>query len=291
MLAPNVQPLEYLPQINSRVETVRLACGSLIRLCLHSAVYYGARGVISDVLLGNRGAFQASEREAICYVLSMLTETGVSMLWTPIRYLAAVNTPRFLLDYLLTRWSEVLRFVDRFHPGRFASYALYAFASEANEEWNLNFFAWQVPSVVLTLGKLILRRIRLGSKNCRTKRILGILFFQIVFRAYMSTFSVMIPEQGSEAAEAMLVTIFEGLCTAYLARHTWPFVYNESQVFGLGTSCSHSSSEGGTATVTSSTDETTHAGTDRANGSGSEAAARQPPPAGPQQPAEGDVLD
>jgi hypothetical protein len=225
-IGPDSSSTQFLPKISSSFETVRLGYGALLRLCLHSTAYYGSRGFVAERVFGCKGAMEVSEREAIRYVLSMSGEIGVSMLIMPVRFLAASTTPRFMLDYMFTWWSDVLAIVDRFHPGAYASYALYAFAS-SGAEWNFDFFTWQVPSVVLTLGKLILRRRRVGAAMCRTKRVLGVLLAQIVLRAYMSTFSVMIPEQGSEAIEAIVVTVLEGMATSYLARHTWPFPWDE----------------------------------------------------------------
>ncbi|KPI84093.1 hypothetical protein ABL78_6849 [Leptomonas seymouri] len=221
-IGPNTSSRQFLPQISYNLETIRLTYGALLRLCLHSSAYYGCRGFVAECVLGRKGAKELSEREVMRYVLSMSGEIGVSVLIMPVRYLAASTTPRFILDYMFTRWSDFLAVVDLFNPGAYASYALYAFGS-SDAEWNFDFFTWQVPSVILTLGKLILRRRRVGAAQCRTKRVVGMLLVQILLRAYMSTFSVMIPEQGSEAVEAMVVTVLEGMATSYLARHTWPF--------------------------------------------------------------------
>ncbi|AIO00459.1 hypothetical protein LPMP_302360 [Leishmania panamensis] len=216
----------YLPKIGSNFETVRLTYGAFLRLCLHSTVYYGAQGFVSEKLFGRKGTMGVAEREAMRYILSMGAEVGVSVLIMPVRYLAASTTPRFMLDYMFTRWSDVLALLDRFNPSTYASYALYAFAS-SNDEWNFDFFTWQIPSVLMTLGKLIARRRFAGSARCRTKRVFGVLLAQLILRAYMSTFSVMIPEQGSEALVAMSVTILEGMATSYLAQHTWPFPWDD----------------------------------------------------------------
>ncbi|GET90845.1 hypothetical protein, conserved [Leishmania tarentolae] len=216
----------YLPKISSNLETLRLTYGAFLRLCLHSTVYYGSQGFVAEYVSGHKGAMMISEREAMRYVLSMAAEVGVSVLLMPVRYLAASTTPRFMLDYMFTRWSDVLAVFDRFNPSTYASYAVYAFAS-SNDEWNFDFFTWQIPSVLMTIGKLIARRRLVGSARCRTKRVCGVLLSQLILRAYMSTFSVMIPEEGSEAVVAVLVTIFEGMATSYLARHTWPFPWDD----------------------------------------------------------------
>lgn len=244
----NSSSAQFLPKISSSVETVRLTYGALLRLCLHSSAYYGGRGFVAERVLGRKGAMEVSEREAMRYVLSMSAEIGVSVLIMPVRYLAASTTPRFMLDYMFTRWSDLLSVLDRFHPGSFVSYALYAFAS-SDAEWNLDFFAWQVPSVLLSLGKLVLRRRRVGATRCRTKRVLGVLLAQILLRAYMSTFSVMIPEQGTEAVEAMVVTVLEGMATSYLARHTWPFPWE-----GLKPTSMSNTTDSSTAMVSEAAD-------------------------------------
>lgn len=237
MLAPNVHS-EYLPSINSHVETVRLAYGSFVRLCLHSAAFYGTRGYIQEKVFGKKGATDVAERDGICYVLSMAAEVGVSLLWMPVRYLAAVNTPRFLLDFLLTRWSERLSRIDGFRPGRFASYAVYAFTN-LSADWNLDFFAWQIPSALLTIGKLVVRRRRVGAARCKTKRVLLTLLVQLILRAYLATFSVTLPETDSEAIESAVVVILEAMTTSYLVRNTWPFpVDYSSEASSSGTSTS-----------------------------------------------------
>ncbi|CCW61596.1 unnamed protein product [Phytomonas sp. EM1] len=219
MFKPNVE-FQYLQNINSYVESLRLGYGSIIRLCIHSSVYYGSRGFIREKILGKKGGLETSERDAIRYLLSMIAEVGISMLWVPVQYLAAINTPRFLLDYMLTNWSDVLSKIDRFQSIRYASYASYAFSSDPDSEWNLDFFSWQVPSVILTVAKLVMRRRRIGA---RTGRVVLALLVQIVLRAYCSTFSVMIPETGTEVFEAILATLLEGMVTSYLVRSTWPF--------------------------------------------------------------------
>ncbi|KAL7696678.1 hypothetical protein N2W54_006209 [Lotmaria passim] len=247
-MGPNSSSTQFLPKISSSLETVRLSYGALLRLCLHSSAYYGSRGFVAERVLGRKGAMDIAEREAMRYVLSMSAEIGVSVLIMPVRYLAASTTPRFMLDYMFTAWSDVLATVDRFNPGAYASYALYAFAS-SGAEWDFDFFTWQVPSVILTIGKLILRRRRVGAAKCRTKRVVGVLLAQIILRAYMSTFSVMIPEQGSEAIEAIVVTVLEGMATSYLARHTWPFPWE-----GLKSSSGSNTTNSSTAMVSEAVD-------------------------------------
>ncbi|KAG5498735.1 hypothetical protein JKF63_03023 [Porcisia hertigi] len=229
----------FFPKINSSLETVRLTYGALLRLCLHSTVYYGSQGFVAEKVFGHKGAMVTAEREAMRYVLSMGAEVGISVLIMPARYLAASSTPRFMLDYMFTRWSDVLALLDRFHPAAYASYTMYAFAS-SDDEWNFDFFTWQIPSLVMTLGKLIARRRLVGAERCRTKRILGVMLAQLFLRAYMSTFSIMIPEQGSEAVVAMFVTVCEGMATSYLARHTWPYPWDD--VKGMSSTNTTSSS-------------------------------------------------
>lgn len=263
-MGPNSSSTQFLPKISSSVETVRLTYGALLRLCLHSSVYYGSRGFVAERVLGRKGAMDFSEREAMRYVLSMSAEIGVSVLLLPVRYLAASTTPRFMLDYMFTRWSDVLSVVDRFHPGSYVSYALYAFAS-SSAEWNFDFFVWQVPSILLTVGKLITRRRRVGAARCRTKRVLGVLLAQILLRAYMSTFSVMIPEQGSEAVEALVVTVLEGMATSYLARHTWPFPWE-----GLKPPSISTTTESSTAMVSEAADTPPRFASGRASQRGDE---------------------
>lgn len=251
MFAHNVQS-EYLPSINSLFETLRLGWGTCCRLCLYGVAYYGMCGVISEKILGRNGSIDRCERDGMRYFLSMGGEVVLSLAWAPMKYLAAVNTPRFLLDYLLTSWSDVLAIMDRFHAGKFASYAMYTFATHSSEdEWNLSFFSWQVPSVTLTVSKLISRRRRVGAETCRTKRVVGVLLLQVLLRAYMSSFSLMLPETGSEAVEAMVVTVLESASTSYLVRHTWPFPYDDLGPFTtIKCSTEDSNSQDGESTPT-----------------------------------------
>ncbi|EAN85829.1 Present in the outer mitochondrial membrane proteome 31 [Trypanosoma cruzi] len=213
--------MDYLRPINTRVETARLLCGSIMRLCLCSFSHYVGCGLFSRYVLRREGSLAMWERESVPYVASLGMEIGVSALICPVRYLAAVTTPRFILDYTMTGWSDTLSLLDRFSPANFAAYAMYAFSSDS--DWNLDFFAWQAPSVVLTLVKLYYRRRKLGSESCRTKRVLAMIPFQMFLRAYIAGFSVMIPENSAEAVSAVVVTVVESMVTSYLARHTWPF--------------------------------------------------------------------
>ncbi|RNF14037.1 uncharacterized protein Tco025E_06005 [Trypanosoma conorhini] len=213
--------MEFLPPINARVETARLLCGSVMRLCLYSAAYYVGCGVFSKYVLRREGSLAMWEREPLPYVASLGMEIGASVIVCPVRYLAAVTTPRFILDYTMTGWSDTLSLLDRFSPGNFATYAMYAFSSDS--DWNMDFFAWQVPSVTLTLVKLYCRRRKLGSERCRTKRVLAMIPFQMLLRAYIAGFSVMIPESSAEAISAVVVAVVESMVTSYLARQTWPF--------------------------------------------------------------------
>ncbi|KAG8346469.1 hypothetical protein TRVL_02705 [Trypanosoma vivax] len=164
--------MEHLPAIDSRVETARFLYGTLLRLFVQSLAYYGTRGLVSRYVLRRKDSSVWVYRSRV-YMGSQAIEIGVSLLVYPMRYLAAVTTPRFILDYTLTNWSDTLRRVDLFSPGKYAAYALRAFTSDS--DWNLNFFTWQVPSVALTLAKLWRRRRLLGPSSCRTARIL--LFF------------------------------------------------------------------------------------------------------------------
>ncbi|ESL07280.1 hypothetical protein TRSC58_05033 [Trypanosoma rangeli SC58] len=213
--------MEFLTPINPRVETVRLLSGSVMRLCLYSAAYYVGCGVFSKYVLRRGGSLAMWEQESLPYVASLGMEIGVSVIICPVRYLAAVTTPRFILDYTMTGWSDTLSLLDQFSAGNFAAYAMYAFSSDS--DWNLDFFAWQVPSVILTLAKLYYRRKKLGSERCRTKRVLAIIPLQMLLRAYIAGFSVMIPENSAEAVSAVGVTVVESMLTSYLARQTWPF--------------------------------------------------------------------
>nr|CCC91074.1 conserved hypothetical protein [Trypanosoma congolense IL3000] len=207
-----------LPAIDLRVETLRLAYGSLLRLFLYPLAYYTGRGLFSQYVLRHKGSLTAWRRCIPPYVASQGLEIGVSLLICPVRYLAAVSTPRFMLDYMLTGWSEVLRSLDLFSPGKYVSYADYAFSSIS--EWNLDFFTWQVPAAVLTLAKVWYRRRRLGAQNCRTLRVLLMLPLQLFLRAYLSSFSIMLPETGEEALEAVIAVVLEGAVTSYIAHHT-----------------------------------------------------------------------
>ncbi|EPY35891.1 hypothetical protein AGDE_07187 [Angomonas deanei] len=153
----------------------------------------------------------------------MSTEIGVSLLFAPIRFIAAYNTPRFLLDYMFNTVSDTLSILDLFRPGLFASYAITAFTSGSDDEMNFDFFVYQVPSVVVTIVKLIMRRKRLGKEKCRTKRVLGVLFARMLLRAVIPSYSIMIPTQGGELVVASIQLFLEQLCTSYLFRHTWPY--------------------------------------------------------------------
>lgn len=213
--------MEHLPPINLRVETLRLAFGSVVRLCLRTLVYYGGYVLFGRSVLSKKGFCATWGQHSLSYVVSLGTEIGVSTLICPVRYLAAVTTPRFILDYALTGWSDVLRVLDRFPPGNFAAYALYAFSSD--EDWSFDFFTWQLPSVALSLAKLWRRRQTLGGERCRTKRVLAVLLLQVLLRAHLATFSVMIPESGGDVVAAVVSAVLGSLATSYLARHTWPF--------------------------------------------------------------------
>ncbi|ORC90834.1 uncharacterized protein TM35_000072580 [Trypanosoma theileri] len=210
--------MERLPPIDSRVETLRLLYGSLVRLCLHTFASYAGRSLLARCL--QRGGPATWGRQALPYAAALGAEVLLSALVCPRQYLAAVTTPRFLLDYVLTGWSDVLRRLDGFAPGKFAAYALQAFASDA--EWNFGFFTWQLPSVALTLAKLCWRRRTLGPTRTRTLRVLMMLPVQVMLRAYVATFSVMIPESVGEVTESIVSAVLEGMVTSYLARHTWP---------------------------------------------------------------------
>ncbi|AAZ11927.1 uncharacterized protein TEOVI_000098800 [Trypanosoma equiperdum] len=230
--------MEHLPTIDSRVETLRLVFGSFLRLIIYSVTYYTGRGLFSQYVLRRRGSVSQSKQSMISYVASQGLEIGVSVIICPVRYLAAVTTPRFLFDYTLTGWSEILRTLDLFSPGRFASYAVYAFSSTS--EWDLDFFVWQMPSVALTLAKLWYRRRHLGTKKCCTTRVLLMLPLQILLRAYLSSFSVMIPECGEELLEAIVSAGLEAGVSAYIIRNTSPFVEENNKLRLVGTLKHHS---------------------------------------------------
>lgn len=249
MFEPNYHP-RFLPAINTTTELFRLLCGSILRLALHSGLYYGGYGLIMEKIRKRKGSYTLSERAALCYLLSMGLEIGVSMLVVPFRFLSAISAPRFLLDYMLNSWSDKLSMLDRFAPGKFASFATYSF-ERPDCDWSFDFFTWQVPSVVLSLVKLLARRRHVGAKNCRTKRVLFALGLQVILRAYMATFVTELPENDLEAVNAILVTVLEGIATSYVVRHTWPYPFDEVMDSG------HSATTRSTMSSTNSTTDHT----------------------------------
>ena len=155
------------------------------------------------------------------FISSQLLEVGISAILVPMRYLAAVSAGRFMLDFAFNDVSDTLSIIDRFHPREYYAFSLYAFASDT--EWNLDFFIWQLPAVVLTLFKFVLRRRRIGAACGETWRVGGVLVMHVLLRAFMASFAVDIPQSNVDAANAAIAALCEMSCMSYLIRHTWPF--------------------------------------------------------------------
>lgn len=229
-LGEEMSSANYLPSITPHMEAVRFAYGAVARLLLRTTVFYG-KNLAKKYLFKEENVQRVCEEEAVRYDSSMLLEQMVSFVVVPARYIAAVTAPRLMLDFLSNQLSDALSLLDAFRPGRFASFAIYAFAGNSNEDWNFDFFTWQGPAVCLTLGKLLVRRHRLGAEKCKIKKVMGVLVGQIFTRAYLGTFSINIPENASEAVGAVLIWLLEGALTAYLAAETYPFSHEEISAF------------------------------------------------------------
>ncbi|EPY24109.1 hypothetical protein STCU_04501 [Strigomonas culicis] len=229
-LGQETSSVDFLPAITPHMEALRFAFGTVARLLIRTTVFCGT-GLVKKHFMKQENAVRDCEEEAVQYGTAMFLEQAVSFVVVPARYIAAVTAPRLMLDFLSNQLSDALSLVDGFRPGRFASFAVYAFAGSPDEDWNFDFFTWQGPAIGLTLAKLLVRRHRLGAKQCKVKKVLGVLAGQVLVRAYLGTFSINIPESASEAVGAVLIWLLEGALTASLAAETHPFTREEIRAF------------------------------------------------------------
>lgn len=211
----------YLPQINPTRTAIKIGCGAMLWLTLRSTVYYGVRGLISKYILNREDGLQDATIDGVGYVTCVGAEYAVSCMWCPVPFLAGITAPRYLLDYVLTWFSEYVCVFDRFNAAEYAAFSVYAFEG-GEEEWNFAFFTWQTPSVLLTLGKLMYRRLRYGSKSTNALRVLGVLGLQVLVRAFLSSFSILLPDSSSSALQAIIFVFLDSAASRYLIWRTFP---------------------------------------------------------------------
>lgn len=217
---------EYRPQFLRSISpshcALKLACGGFIWLGIRTISYFGLRGAFSKYVRGRDEGVEEAVEDGKEYLASMAAEHVVSCALCPIPYLAGSLAPRFLLDYMLTWFSDIVCVLDRFNPSEYASFSVYAFES-GDEDWSLSFFSWQMPAVVLTLGKLFYRRYKYGKKSTKTLKVLGVLGGQLLIRAYLTSFSIMLPDSTGSAFQSIVACFIDSLATRYLIVHTSPF--------------------------------------------------------------------
>lgn len=212
----------YLTSINPTSTAIKIGCGAIVWLAIRTATYYGTRGLFSECILEKDGALDEAAEDAKEYFGAMTAEHVVSCAFSPVRYLAGITAPRYLLDYMLTWLSDYICVFDRFSPAEYASFSVFAFES-GDEEWSLAFFSWQMPAVCLNVLKLIYRRYKFGPQQTKTFRVLGVIGIQVMVRAYLSSFSVILPDSGRSAMEAIIGCFLDSMATRYLIWHTSPF--------------------------------------------------------------------
>lgn len=214
---------EQLPSINKTSVALALTWGAIVRPVVWGSVYHGLRSLCGTYLKGDKTSVERNSKNFRRTAYSCVAEVGISVVLCPARYLAAVHCSRILLDFAVPSLSDKVGVVDRFAPANFMSFAQFAFLQQGDDEWNMDFFVWQVPSIILTVGKLIARRRRLGAAKCRTKRVLGVLFMHILLRAFTGSFTVQLPQSEGDLLTAVIATSLESLVAKYLIWHTWPF--------------------------------------------------------------------
>lgn len=222
VVQPQSKP-SFLPQVSSSRVALKLGCGAIVWLAARSVVYYGFRGLLRKYVFRQPKAVEEAVEDGKVFALSMAAEHIISCCCCPVTYLAGSSSPRFLFDYILTWWSERLCLLDRFSPVEYVSFSFQAF--ESSEEWNFAFFTWQIPSILLTVGKLTYRCFRRGRKEVKTLRVMGALLIQLFLRSYISSFSVMLPDSFLSALAAIVFCFMDSALGRYLAFQTYPFHY------------------------------------------------------------------
>jgi hypothetical protein len=215
---------EKLPSINSTAVAATLAWGAFVRPVIWGSIYHGIRAFCGTYIRRDTKSSERNLKNFQRTVYSCTAEVGLSVIFVPVRYLAAMHCTRLLIDFANPSASDVLSTVDRFNAGTFMTFAQHAFLASADEEWNMDFFVFQLPSIALTLGKLIARRRKIGAAKCRTKRVLGVLLLQVMLRAFTGSFTVQLPQSEGDLMTALIAISLEGLASKYLIYHTWPFL-------------------------------------------------------------------
>lgn len=211
----------FLPQVSTTRVALQLGCGAMVWLAVRSVLYYGSRGLVSKYILDRKKGMENAVEDGKVFAFSMAADHVFSCCCCPITYLAGSFSPRFLLDYVFTWWSEYLCLLDRFSPRDYVSFSNQAF--ETRDEWNFGFFTWQLPSAFLTLGKLAFRCFCRGRKEAIPTKVIGVVGIQLFLRAYISSFSVMLPDSSLSALEVIVCCLLDSAIGRYLAFQTYPF--------------------------------------------------------------------
>lgn len=220
VVQPNYKP-SFLPTVNSSRVAVQLGYGAVVWLLVRATLSYGVRGLVSKLILQRPAGVKNATEDGKVFVQSVGAELFLSLCCCPVTYLAGSCTPRFLLDYVLTWYSEWLCHLDRFSPRDYISFASSAF--ESTDEWNFAFFTWQLPSVFLNLGKLAYRCFRGRRRETKVSKVLGALGMHVCVRAYLCSFSVILPRSSASALEVIICCLLDSLLGRYIIFHTYPF--------------------------------------------------------------------
>lgn len=228
MLGSSVQTTAYgvqLPSIRTTSVCATLFVGLVARNAILSGAWLSLKAAHATLRFSPEEAKEKREKyraQAFRYTSSLFAEAAVSTVLVPMRYLAAVTTQRFLVDFGFQGLSELLSYVDFFDPARFMSFSQFAFQGDQSEDWNWDFFVWQMPALALTLGKLWYRRKALGAEKTKTKRVVGMLVPWLFIRAFLASFSVQIPQTEGDAMVAVGAIVLESLMAKYIVANTWP---------------------------------------------------------------------
>lgn len=220
--AVNMQQPRLVPQMNCPRVAAKLACTALLFLAVRSTTYYVVKGLFLTCVRRKKSELTRCAKDGVKYTAMMALEAVVSLPFRPYSYPAAILAPRYLLSYVFPSLSDSISSVDQFNPIEYEMFSYLTFQT-GEAEWDLSFFSWQVPSIIFTFSKLIYCRTREGSRT-NALRVAGVLGVQIMTRAFLSSYAVLLPEDELNGASTITYLILNSMATRYLLWNTYPLI-------------------------------------------------------------------
>ena len=194
-----------------------VTCGVCVAFRMARSYISGSEGAKIKARLRSRVLLKV-------WATSFVLDTGASLLALPGAYIVGKHVTRLIIDAFAPASSRALCRLDGFSYGAFLAVAgdVNSGPGSGSATQVVNAFTWQLPSLAVTLAKLLLRARRHGMKRTRFFRCLAVALVQYAARVPLMSFATMLPMSDSELVMCAACVATDSLSDSYLAYHTWP---------------------------------------------------------------------